>query len=52
MDGFHFDGRVPGARGYGMDEASIRVKLDGNDLPNVDLVLSGSVSADFRVRNA
>ncbi|WP_070107151.1 AAA family ATPase [Burkholderia plantarii] len=37
--------------GYGMDEAAILAKLDGNDLPNVDLVLGGSVPADFCVVN-
>ncbi|ACR31980.1 AAA family ATPase [Burkholderia glumae] len=38
-------------QGYGMDEAAILAKLDGNDLPNVDLVLGGSVPADFLVAN-
>ncbi|WP_156954508.1 nucleoside triphosphate hydrolase [Paraburkholderia acidipaludis] len=38
-------------RGYGMDEAAIRAKLLENDLPNVDLVLSQSVSAQFVVAN-
>jgi pantothenate kinase len=38
-------------RGYGMDEAAIRVKLEENDLPNVDLVLTHSVSAQFVVAN-
>jgi pantothenate kinase len=38
--------------GYGMDEAAIFAKLDGNDLPNVDRVLGGCVGADFRVKNA
>ncbi|MBI0331684.1 nucleoside/nucleotide kinase family protein [Burkholderia plantarii] len=37
--------------GYGMNEAAILAKLDGNDLPNVDLVLGRSVPADFRVVN-
>jgi pantothenate kinase len=38
-------------RGYGMDEAAIREKLDANDLPNADLVLSRSVGAQFVVAN-
>ncbi|MBU9645420.1 nucleoside/nucleotide kinase family protein [Burkholderia gladioli] len=37
--------------GYGMSEAAIVEKLDGNDLPNVDRVLTGCVAADFRVAN-
>lgn len=42
-----------GARwqGYGMDEAAVREKLAGNDLPNADLVLSRSVAAQFLVAN-
>ncbi|AYQ91052.1 MULTISPECIES: nucleoside/nucleotide kinase family protein [Burkholderia] len=38
-------------QGYGMSEAAIVEKLDGNDLPNVDRVLTGCVAADFRVEN-
>lgn len=38
-------------RGYGMDAAEVRAKLEGNDLVNVDTVLSRSAPADFRVRN-
>lgn len=38
-------------QGYGMSEAAIVEKLDGNDLPNVDRVLTGCVAADFRVAN-
>ncbi|WP_179402289.1 nucleoside triphosphate hydrolase [Burkholderia guangdongensis] len=38
-------------RGYGMDGAALREKMEGNDLPNVDLVLSHCVPADFRARN-
>jgi pantothenate kinase len=38
-------------RGYGMDEAAVRAKLDENDLPNADLVLSHSVAAQFVVPN-
>ncbi|GAB7535835.1 AAA family ATPase [Burkholderia sp. 3C] len=37
--------------GYGMDADAILAKLDGNDLPNVDRVLTGCVRADFRVKN-
>ncbi|KVL33931.1 nucleoside/nucleotide kinase family protein [Burkholderia sp. MSMB1835] len=36
---------------YGMDAAAVRAKLDGNDLVNVDTVLSRSTPADFRIRN-
>jgi pantothenate kinase len=38
-------------RGYGMDEARVRTKLEGNDLLNADLVLSKSVAAQFVVAN-
>lgn len=38
-------------QGYGMSVAAIVEKLDGNDLPNVDRVLTGCVAADFRVEN-
>jgi pantothenate kinase len=38
-------------RGYGMDEARVRTKLEGNDLLNADLVLSTSVAAQFVVAN-
>jgi len=38
-------------RGYGMDEAGVRAKLDDNDLLNADLVLSRSVAAQFVVAN-
>jgi pantothenate kinase len=37
--------------GYGMDEAAIRAKLEDNDLPNMRLVLGGSVPADVVVQN-
>jgi pantothenate kinase len=37
--------------GYGMDEGAIREKLEGNDLPNMRLVLARSVPADVVVRN-
>ncbi|WP_175873941.1 nucleoside/nucleotide kinase family protein [Burkholderia sp. BCC0397] len=36
---------------YGMDAAEVRAKLDGNDLVNVDTVLSHRAPADFLVRN-
>ncbi|WP_309477066.1 nucleoside/nucleotide kinase family protein [Trinickia acidisoli] len=38
-------------RGYGMDEAAVRAKLEGNDLINADLVLSHSVVPQFVVAN-
>ena len=38
-------------QGYGMDEAAVREKLEGNDLINADLVLSQSVAAQFVVVN-
>lgn len=38
-------------RGYGMDDTALRAKLDGNDLVNIDTVLSRSVRADFSVDN-
>jgi pantothenate kinase len=38
-------------RGYGMDDAAVRAKLDGNDLVNVELVQTHSVIADFVVDN-
>lgn len=38
-------------QGYGMDEAAVREKLEGNDLVNADLVLSRSVAAQFVVAN-
>lgn len=37
--------------GYGMDEATVRAKLDGNDLVNADLVLNHSVAAQFLIAN-
>ncbi|WP_321879246.1 nucleoside/nucleotide kinase family protein [Burkholderia cepacia] len=38
-------------RGYGMDDTALRAKMDGNDLVNLDTVLSRSVCADFSVDN-
>ncbi|BAX60992.1 hypothetical protein [Burkholderia stabilis] len=38
-------------RGYGMDDTALRAKMDGNDLVNIDTVLSRSVRADFSVDN-
>jgi pantothenate kinase len=38
-------------RGYGMDDAVLRAKLDGNDLVNVDTVLTRSIPADFSIGN-
>lgn len=37
--------------GYGMEERAVREKLDANDLPNADLVLTRSVRAQFVVAN-
>ncbi|HEY9056342.1 MAG TPA: nucleoside/nucleotide kinase family protein [Aurantimonas sp.] len=37
--------------GYGLEGAALRDKLDGNDLPNMRLVLQKSVPADFVVAN-
>jgi pantothenate kinase len=39
-------------QGYGLDEATIHAKLTENDLPNVDLVLTQSVAAQFLASNA
>ncbi|MEM7567841.1 MAG: nucleoside/nucleotide kinase family protein [Pseudomonadota bacterium] len=36
--------------GYGLDEAAIAEKLDGNDLPNARLASEGSGPADLTVR--
>lgn len=38
-------------RGYGMSDAAVQEKLEGNDLLNADLVLSHSVAAQFIVAN-
>ncbi|CAI8698529.1 nucleoside/nucleotide kinase family protein [Burkholderia sp. IT-111MI5] len=38
-------------RGYGMDDTALCAKMDGNDLVNIDTVLSRSVRADFSVDN-
>lgn len=37
--------------GYGLEGAALRDKLEGNDLPNMRLVLEKSVPADFMVAN-
>lgn len=37
--------------GFGLDEAAIRHKLDGNDLPNGIAIMEGSVEPDIRVVN-
>jgi pantothenate kinase len=37
--------------GFGMDAAAIRAKLEGNDLPNMRLVVDRSVPADVVVHN-
>ena len=38
-------------QGYGLDEAAVRAKLEGNDLPNCELVVAHSAAADFIVPN-
>lgn len=40
------------ARWAALKADELRVKLEGNDLPNARLVLGGSVEPDFRVSNA
>lgn len=37
--------------GYGLDEAAILHKLDGNDLPNGMAIMAGSAEADVTIRN-
>jgi len=37
-------------RGYGLGEEQIRAKVEENDLPNGRHVITGSVTADYRVR--
>ncbi len=37
--------------GYGLEGAALRDKLDGNDLPNMRLVLEKSMPAEFMVAN-
>ncbi|WP_255617593.1 nucleoside triphosphate hydrolase [Aurantimonas sp. VKM B-3413] len=38
--------------GYGLSGEALRTKMEGNDLPNVRLVLEKSVPADVRLANA
>src|SRR5262245_24018986 len=38
-------------RGYALDEAVVRAKVEGNDLPNAELVVAHSGPADFIVAN-
>ncbi|MEX6507019.1 nucleoside/nucleotide kinase family protein [Jiella sp. M17.18] len=38
-------------RGYGLTGEALTAKMEGNDLPNMRLVLRDSVPADFRVAN-
>jgi len=37
-------------RHYKLSESEMAAKLDGNDMPNVDLVLSSSRKADYEIR--
>ena len=37
--------------GYGLEGAAMTTKMEGNDLPNMGLVLEMSVAADFEVEN-
>ena len=39
-------------QGYGLDAATIRAKIEENDLPNARLVNARSVAADYEVVNA
>ena len=39
-------------QGYGLDTATIRAKIEENDLPNARLVNARSVAADYEVVNA
>ncbi|WP_407160443.1 nucleoside/nucleotide kinase family protein [Bradyrhizobium sp. STM 3557] len=38
-------------RDFGLDDAMVRSKVEGNDLVNADLVIARSRAADFRLRN-
>jgi pantothenate kinase len=38
-------------RGFGLDDAMVRTKVEGNDLVNADLVIARSRAADVRLRN-
>jgi pantothenate kinase len=38
-------------QGYGLDDATVRGKVEGNDLPNARRVARGSVPADYEVAN-
>lgn len=38
-------------QGFGLDAPAMRAKLDGNDMPNADLVIGNSVPADIVLRN-
>jgi hypothetical protein len=38
-------------RGYALDEVAVRAKVEGNDLPNAELVVAHSAPADFVVQN-
>jgi pantothenate kinase len=38
-------------RGFGLDDAAVTAKVQGNDLVNADLIIARSRAADFRLRN-
>jgi pantothenate kinase len=38
-------------RGFGLDDATMTAKVEGNDLVNADLIIARSRAADFRLRN-
>jgi pantothenate kinase len=38
-------------RSFGLDDAAVTAKVDGNDLVNADLVVTRSRAADFQLRN-
>lgn len=38
-------------KGYGLDASTIRDKVDRNDMPNARRVITGSIAADYRIRN-
>jgi pantothenate kinase len=38
-------------RGFGLDDATMTAKVEGNDLVNADLIVARSRAADFRLRN-
>jgi pantothenate kinase len=38
-------------RGFGLDDAAVMAKVEGNDLVNADLIIARSRAADFQLRN-